>query len=103
MSGLDLSTIELKTILEFGVDDFFCTKKRVTALITEVLRERERADEAERGVALAKSELEMERARVKTIQAAAPAKPTYVDGVRHADPPRTTTGADGFQRPIILE
>jgi hypothetical protein len=102
MSGpLDLNTEELRTILEYGVEDYICTKVRVTALIGELLRERVRADDAERAVALAKSELEMIKARSKPMSAHAPKKPEYKDGIRYHNPPPSTTGADGFQSPIV--
>ena len=104
MSGpMDVSTTELKTILKWGVEDYICTKERVDALIEELLRERARADAAEQQVMLIKSELEMAKARVKPMQAHAPKKPEYKDGVRYANPPNTTTGADGFQSPIISQ
>jgi hypothetical protein len=100
---LDLNTEELKTILEWGVEDYICSKERVTALIAEVLRERERADEAERSLLRLKSELEMAKAKVQPMQAHAPKKPEYKDGVRYANPPSTSTGADGFPSPIISQ
>lgn len=102
MSGsMDVSTTELETILKWGDWTCLTCKPRIVSLIAELLRERERADEAVRQVALAKSELEMIRARAKPMQAHAPEKPVYKDGVRYHTPPPTTTGADGFQMPII--
>jgi len=104
MTGpIDLSTTELKTILKWGDKDYIFTKERVDALIEEILRERERANEAERQIMLIKSELEMAKAKVKPMAAYAPKKPEYKDGVRQANPPQTTTGADGFQSPIISQ
>lgn len=100
---IDLNTEELKTILGCGVKDYICSKATVTALIKEVLRERLRADDSEQAMVLAKSEIEMIRARVKPMQAHAPKKPEYKDGVRYHAPPPTTTGPDGFQSPIISQ
>ena len=98
---VDVTTDELQTILEYGVEDFICTKARVETLIVELLRERVRADEAEQLVALAKSELEMVKAKMRPLSSHAPGKPEYKDGIRYHNPPPTTTGADGFQMPII--
>lgn len=98
----DVSTSELKLILQYGVNDVVCHPERVTALIEELLRERERADEAVRAYALMRSEMEMVKARSRPMSAHSPDKPEYKDGVRQWKPRQPPPGPDGFpQRGII--
>ncbi len=99
MSGpTDLSTAELKRILEWGIEDYACTKARVEALIKEVLRERERADGAEQKFYKMMSDLEIRRAQ----QGGTQNNPRYSDGIRYASDTPRPLGPDGFpQRGII--
>lgn len=99
MSELDLSTPELKRLVEWGIQDFHCTKERVAALIQAVLDERQRVADIEHKYTKILSDMEIRRA--KAGQATAP-KPKLQDGVRYSSPPQRPIGPDGFpQRGIV--
>lgn len=99
MSGpFDTSTSELKRLLEWGVEDFHCTKERVTALIQAVIAAREECIATEQRYTKILSDMEIKRA--KTNQTTA--KPKLQDGIRYASPEQRPLGPDGFpQRGIV--
>lgn len=99
MSDLDMSTGYLKRWLEWGVEPHQCHPHVVKALIAEVLRERDRAAQAEQDFYKKMSDLEIQRAKAAGQK---PGQPKYQDGVRYSSPAERPLGPDGFpQRGIV--
>jgi len=98
MSDIDLSTGYLQRMLEWGIEERNCQPVLVEALIQEVLRERQRAADAEYNFHKMMSDAEIARAKAS----GAAAKPVLQDGVRYHTPEQRPMGPDGFpQRGII--
>lgn len=94
MENIDLSTSQLRRMLEWGIEEYQCKPPLVKALVEALVAERERSIAAEQRFNKMMSDMEIAKARASGQK---PGQPKYRDGVRYAAPPSPgPVGPDGF-------